>query len=177
MKRRLTNNGWTDGYNIVDTPRTVEISEIHVLFKLKSLLWWAYNASLIPDVFFICFAHDGLNKCTFVLLNIWNIWYFLFLAEGWCFISFKIRSVRLNKTSKQVFVCNLCLVWSLDSHPTVATHAWSPQKHMQTKTARARRRQAGLMKYGSLEFKGSTVGVVKGRPRDGDVSRSFMTLE
>lgn len=33
------------------------------------------------------------------------------------------------------------------------------------------------MKYSSLEFKGSTVGPVKGRPRDGDVSRSFMTLE
>lgn len=33
------------------------------------------------------------------------------------------------------------------------------------------------MKYGSLEFKGSTVGVVKGTLRDGDVSRSFMTLE
>lgn len=38
-------------------------------------------------------------------------------------------------------------------------------------------RQWSLMKYSSLEFKDSTVGPVKGRPRDGDVSRSFMTLE
>lgn len=45
------------------------------------------------------------------------------------------------------------------------------------KASGARRRQSGLMKYSSLEFKDSTVGPVKGMPRDGDVSRSFMTLE
>lgn len=33
------------------------------------------------------------------------------------------------------------------------------------------------MKYGSSEFKGSTVGAVKCTLRDGDVSQSFMTLE
>lgn len=43
--------------------------------------------------------------------------------------------------------------------------------------AGARRRQSSLMNYSSLEFKGSTVGPVNRRPRDGDVSRSFMTLE
>lgn len=53
----------------------------------------------------------------------------------------------------------------------------STKTHTQTKTAGTRRRQSTLMKYGNLEFKGSTVGAVKGRPRDGDVSRSFMTLE
>lgn len=46
-----------------------------------------------------------------------------------------------------------------------------------TEAAGAGRRQSSLMKYSSLEFKGSTVGPAKGRPRDGDVSRSFMTLE
>lgn len=43
--------------------------------------------------------------------------------------------------------------------------------------AGAGRRPSSLMKYSSLEFKDSTVGPVKGKPRDGDVSRSFMTLE
>lgn len=33
------------------------------------------------------------------------------------------------------------------------------------------------MKYGSSEFKGSTVGAVKRTPPDGDVSQSFMALE
>lgn len=42
--------------------------------------------------------------------------------------------------------------------------------------AGAGRRYSSLMKYSSSEFKGSTVGAVRGRPRDGDVSRSFMTL-
>lgn len=69
--------------------------------------------------------------------------------------------------------------WSLDFYATLVTDdsRESTKTSTQTKTAGAKRRQSNLMKYGSLEFKGSTVGAVKGRPRDGDVSRSFMTLE
>lgn len=43
--------------------------------------------------------------------------------------------------------------------------------------AGARRRQPGLMKYSSLEFKAPTAGPVRGWPRDGDVSRSLTTPE
>lgn len=60
---------------------------------------------------------------------------------------------------------------------TDAASIESTKTQTQTKTAGARQRQSSLMKYGSLEFKGSTVGVVKRTLRDGDVSRSFMTLE
>jgi len=55
-------------------------------------------------------------------------------------------------------------------HTHTHTHSLSP-----TEAPGARRRQSGLMKYSSLEFKDSKVGPVKGSPRDGDVSRIFMT--
>lgn len=77
--------------------------------------------------------------------------------------------------------------WSLDCNVSAAAvrrQYWGVFKHTLTcrifspaEAAGARRKQSGLMKYSSLKFKASTVGPVKGWPRDGDVSRSFMTPE
>lgn len=78
-------------------------------------------------------------------------------------------------------------VWFIEGEPWFCFHwgCWrvcrrtrsSARSFPPAEAAGARRRQSGLMKYSSLEFKASTAGPVKRWPRDGDVSRSFMTPE
>lgn len=77
------------------------------------------------------------------------------------------------RMSQWIFVPLQPHMTAVGSLPKTHTHA-AFLRHRQLGPGR---RQSSLMKYSSLEFKGSTVGPVKGRPRDGDVSRSFVALE